>query len=68
MDFTMARIAVANDRQDQYRIPGVRMGLVLEGLPVSYPGDMEDQHAWLDRMKWFGIAQARGVEPSDLLP
>jgi hypothetical protein len=54
--FTMARIAVGNDRQEQYRLPGAPMGLV--GIRIVRPsvkGDLEDQHAWLDRMHWFYI-------------
>ena len=54
--FEMARIAVGNCRQDNYRLPGAPMGLV--GLGVVRPskkGDLEDQHAWLERQKWFGI-------------
>jgi len=54
--FEMARIAVANDRQEQYRLPGVSMGLVMAGwVRPSKPGDLEDQHAWLDRHNWFGL-------------
>lgn len=53
--FEHARIAVANDRQEQYRLPGVRMGLVLAGYTQpSKPGDLDDQIAWLDRNGWFG--------------
>lgn len=55
MTFEMSRIAVANCRQEQYRLPGVRMGLVLNGMRVSKPGDLEDQHAWLNRHDWFGL-------------
>ena len=52
----MARIAVGNDRQEQYRLPGVPMGLAMDGqIRKSKPGDLEDQHAWLDRMQWFHI-------------
>lgn len=56
LTFTMARIAVGNDRQEQYRLPGVAMGLAIDGLvQKSAPGDLEDQHRWLDRMRWFDI-------------
>lgn len=50
MNFEMARIAVANDRQDQYRIPGAPMGLVRMGLVrPSEPDDFEEQRNWMDR-------------------
>ena len=56
MTFEMARIAVGNDRQEQYRLPGVPMGLAMDGqIRKSAPGDLEDQHAWLERMRWFDI-------------
>lgn len=55
MDFEMARIAVGNDRQEQYRLPGAPMGLVQQGLRKNKPGDLDEQHKWLDRMDWFGI-------------
>jgi len=46
-----ARIAVGNDRQEQYRLPGAPMGLVQVGLVrPSEPGDLEKQQAWLDRL------------------
>ena len=58
MTFEMARIAVGNDRQEQYRLPGAPMGLVRERLVrPSKPGDLEDQHAWLDSMRWFGLSE-----------
>jgi hypothetical protein len=56
LTFEMARIAVGNDRQEQYRMPGLPMGLVQAGfMRASRPGDMENQHAWLDRLNWFDI-------------
>jgi hypothetical protein len=56
LTFEMARIAVGNDRQEQYRLPGVPMGLAIDGLVrKSAPGDLENQHAWLERMHWFDI-------------
>jgi hypothetical protein len=52
--FEMARIAVGNDRQEQYRVPGAPMGLVAEGVVrPSKPGDLKNQLAWLERMRWF---------------
>lgn len=54
--FLAARIAVGNDRQEQYRLPGAPMGLVLQGIVrPSKPGDLEDQHRWLDDNNWFGM-------------
>jgi hypothetical protein len=54
--FEMARIAVGNERQEQYRLPGVPMGLVKDGLVrASKVGDLKAQHAWLDRMRWFDL-------------
>lgn len=55
LTFEMARIAVGNDRQESYRLPGVRMGVV--GIRPSQPGDLDDQHRWLDRMHWFDIEE-----------
>jgi hypothetical protein len=53
--FIMARIAIGNDRQEQYRLPGVLMGLVKAGYcRPSKPGDLERQHKWLDENNWFG--------------
>lgn len=53
--FEAARIAVANDRQEQYRLPGAPMGLVAIGLVrPSKPGDFERQIAWLNAHGWFG--------------
>lgn len=65
MTFAMARIAVGNDRQDQYRIPGAPMGTVSMGITrPSRPGDLEDQHAWLDKNDWFGTnCDAEGACP-----
>jgi hypothetical protein len=53
--FLMARIAVGNDRQEQYRLPGVPMGLVMAGyVRPSKPGDLEEHYKWLDENRWFG--------------
>ena len=49
LTFEMARIAVGNDRQDQYRLPGIPMGTVQMGITKrSHDGDLADQHAWLE--------------------
>lgn len=54
LDFEMARVAVGNDRQEQYRLPGAPMGLVKVGIMApSAPGDLERHHAWLDAQCWF---------------
>jgi hypothetical protein len=56
LSFVAARIAVGNERQEQYRLPGVPMGLVAAGMVrASARGDFEDQLAWLDRNEWFGV-------------
>lgn len=53
--FIMARIAVGNDRQEQYRLPGAPMGLVKLGyVRPSKPGDLADQLGWLNAHAWFG--------------
>ena len=60
LDFLMARIAVGNDRQEQYRMPGAVMGLVMYGpVAPSEPGDLDAHHAWLDKNNWFGIDEER---------
>lgn len=52
--FIAARIAVGSDRREQYRLPGMNMGLVAAGLMLpSAPGDFEDQLRWLDGQDWF---------------
>lgn len=54
ISFVAARIAVGNDRQYQYRLPGVPMGLVQAGrMRRSEPGDLEKHHAWLNENNWF---------------
>lgn len=54
LTFEMARIAVSNDRCEQYRLPGVRMGLVLAGITKpSERGDLEEQYAWLETQPWY---------------
>lgn len=56
MTFEMARIAIGNDRQDQYRLPGIPMGTVMMGFTKpSRDGDLADQHAWLDSNDWFEL-------------
>lgn len=55
-DFEQARIAVGNDRQEQYRMPGAPLGLVQQRLVrPSEAGDLEEQHRWLDKNNWFEI-------------
>jgi hypothetical protein len=48
--FEMARVAVGNDREDQFRLPGVPMGLVLDGLVrPSAKGDFDRHWNWLEQ-------------------
>lgn len=59
LTFVMARVAVGNDRQEQYRLPGADMGLVHAGLVrPSKPGDLERQHAWLEKQDWLQEIEA----------
>lgn len=45
------RIAVANDRQEQYRAPGSPIGLAQKQMLMkNEEGDLEDQHRWLDEV------------------
>jgi hypothetical protein len=54
----MARIAVGNDRQEQYRLPGVPLGLVAQHyVRPSKAGDLKRHHAWLDAHRWFGLRE-----------
>ncbi len=54
--FVAARIATGSDREDQLRLPGAPMGLVLAGLlRPSQPGDLERHHEWLNANDWFGM-------------
>lgn len=47
--FRMARVAVGNDRMEQYRLPGVPMGLVqMKLMRPSAPGDFEKHLKWMD--------------------
>lgn len=51
IDFGMARIAVANDRQESFRLPGVKMGLCYEGwVRASQPGEWQLHLAWMERV------------------
>lgn len=53
-NWNAARICVANERQEQYRLPGVPMGLVMQGLVrPSEPGDFADQLAWLNTQAFW---------------
>jgi hypothetical protein len=61
-DFGMARIAVGNDRQEQYRLPAAPLGLVHAGLmKPSQPGDLHAHLAWLAR---HGIVEAKEAPSS----
>ena len=47
LTWVQARIAVANDRQEQYRLPGAPLGLVGQGLVrPSKAGDLELHNRW----------------------
>lgn len=56
-NFLAARIAVGNDRQEQYRMPGFPVGVFVNlGLMArNAPGDLERHHQWLDQNRWFGF-------------
>lgn len=55
LDFNMARIAVGNDRQEQFRLPGVEMGLVADHIVrPSKPGDLDKHCKWLRSLDMFG--------------
>jgi hypothetical protein len=59
-NFLAARIAVGNDRQEQYRLPGVPMGLVMVGyVRPSKKGDFEKHLAWLEKNDDFGMRDAQ---------
>lgn len=66
LTFEMARIAVANERQEQYRLPGAPMGLAQAGyVRSSAPGAFAEQLAWLERNGWF--QQSTRHEPKGIL-
>lgn len=51
LTWDMLRIAVANDRSEQYRLPGVPMGMVMKGwVRPSYEGELEEHYTWLARV------------------
>ncbi len=61
--FGAARIAVGNDRQEQFRLPGVPLGLVKAGLVrPSKAGDLERHLAWLGRQPWWRGTAPEGEE------
>jgi hypothetical protein len=50
-NWEQARIAIANDRSEQYRLPGFPIGLAIEGITKpNKEGDWEDQMDWLDEI------------------
>lgn len=58
LDWEMARVAVANDRQEQYRLPGVIMGLVQAGITQpNKAGDFKKHLEWLKYYNWFGLKE-----------
>jgi hypothetical protein len=55
LTFEMARVAVGNDRQEQFRLPGVEMGLVADHIvKPSKPGDLDRHYKWLRSLNMFG--------------
>lgn len=57
--FVAARIAVGNDRQAQYRLPNVPLGLVKAGLMApSAPGDYDRHLEWLRTQSWWTVERA----------
>lgn len=54
LDFTMLRIAVGNERQDNLRLPGYPSPL---GIIPNVKGDFDDHLKWLDRHSWFGTKE-----------
>lgn len=50
--FLMARICIGNDRQEQLRMPGAKIGLVYFGITKpSAPGDLDRHYDWLRAAK-----------------
>ena len=48
LSFALARLAVCETRREQFRIPGVPLGLVGEGIVrCNAPGDFEKHWQWL---------------------
>ena len=51
----MLRLAVGNDRREQYRLPGAPMGLIATGcVSASAAGDLELHHAWAEQNGLWG--------------
>jgi hypothetical protein len=49
LTWEQARVAVANDRQESLRLPGVALGLIGYGyVRMSQEGESERHHDWLD--------------------
>ena len=48
LDWTQARIVIANDRQEKLRLPGVPMGLPF--VRPSEQGELKRHHKWLDSL------------------
>lgn len=60
--FEAARICIGNDRQAQYRLPEVPLGLVKDGrMRPSKRGDLEKHHAWLRENNWFGCEEGKDL-------
>lgn len=55
LDWHQARIAVANNRQEILRLPGVKIGLAHEGLmEPSEQGDLKKHQRWLTKIGLLG--------------
>jgi hypothetical protein len=53
LTWTQARVAIGNDRQEQHRLPGVPMGVLLElGGQPGQEGDLEAVYRWLESSVW----------------
>lgn len=50
MTFEMARLAVGNDREISYRLPGIEMGLVRMGRMRPPHDTLEEHLVWVDRV------------------
>lgn len=60
-EWIMGRVAVANDRQEQLRAPGLPLGLVYHRfMRPNAPGALEKHHKWLD--EWVPDDQPTSVD------
>jgi len=68
----MARMAVGNDRSEQYRLPGAPMGLVYAGIMrPSEHGELDKHQVWLveqgfidpDSLDWGEMMNNGNIDP-----